>query len=919
VGVFPYTEGYARTLRFSRSGSLLVMGGGRGGKFGHVVVWDVKSGRRITEVGKEMDCVMSADITPDHSKIVLGSTGKKVKVYDTATGEELYVIAKHTEWVLGTAFSPDGVLLATADRNGNVYVWEAANGGEFLILGQHKGPVTDLAWRSDSNLLASCSDDGTVILWEMNEGKQVKSWSAHGAGVESVSFAPDGKITSCGRDGQVKLWDSNGNKLAESPGQGDIVTKVVALSDGKSCVSANWRGEMKVLSLDKFTELGTLSSNPSQIAQRIVEAERRIVELTAAVPAAEGEVKKAEEAVKAREAQVAAKKKEFADATARAGKLEADLKAAPARLAELDKQLKDQQARRQAQVDVIKKHEQATAQVKPEEEALKKLDAELATLTAEVAKFTKPEQAPQKAAAEKAAGEKKTQADAKRSKLAGLKQSIATAPKPLAEFDKAIKDAQGAIATLNDLKAKGPKDLENQKKSFEVFTKDVAALEKQLAETKAAVPAAQQKLQATKDRLAYFQKQPTFLKAAQFNTNVLAEKEKLVKLETEFADLQGGLKDAEEAKAAALKRIEDTKKIIADSTAAVPALEAEAARLKGELPAVESIVTPSKQQEGQVASQADTQKQALAAKEAELKGLEQEKANRTAAAQKAVADINKALEALNKQRNDVANKLTGPQKISDTKKTEFTKVDGELKAAQQKHAAAMQAVQTTTNDQKAKDAALAAADKAPGDKAAAVAAAKTAHEAAKKAATDAQNALTAATAAVKKAEEVMRARRGEWENAEKGAAPLRTQLGNIDNQIAAQKKTLAEKQAEPANADKDFAAKAQPVQAAIAATKTALEPLEKQLAEIRAKLAADTKVIEAKRAEVAKAQADAGAARKRITDGQKAIETSTAEIAEKEKAITETNAEIAKLEPQLPPMREKVKKLNDQYLAMLPK
>src|SRR5688572_3114793 len=32
VGVFPYTEGYARSLRFSRSGSLLVMGGGKGGK-----------------------------------------------------------------------------------------------------------------------------------------------------------------------------------------------------------------------------------------------------------------------------------------------------------------------------------------------------------------------------------------------------------------------------------------------------------------------------------------------------------------------------------------------------------------------------------------------------------------------------------------------------------------------------------------------------------------------------------------------------------------------------------------------------------------------------------------------------------------------------------------------------------------------
>ncbi|MCX6852206.1 MAG: hypothetical protein NTY98_25230, partial [Verrucomicrobia bacterium] len=152
VGIFPYTEGYARSLRFSRNGSLLIMGGGRGGKNGHAIVWDVKTGKRITEVGKEFDQVMSADISPDHKHIVIGSPSKKVKVYSTANGEEEYVISKHTEWVMSTTFSPDGVLLATSDRNGNVNVWEAENGGEFYILGQHKASCVDLAWRADSNI-----------------------------------------------------------------------------------------------------------------------------------------------------------------------------------------------------------------------------------------------------------------------------------------------------------------------------------------------------------------------------------------------------------------------------------------------------------------------------------------------------------------------------------------------------------------------------------------------------------------------------------------------------------------------------------------------------------------------------------------------------------------------------------------------
>ena len=205
AGVLPYAEGHARSLKFSANGSLLILGGGRGGKSGHAVVWDVRTGRRVTEVGKEFDQVMSADITPDHRKIAFGTNTKKVKCFDVATGEELYVIAKHTEWVTGADFSPDGVLLATSDRNGNVFVWEADNGGEFYNLGQHKGVVTDLAWRADSNVLASCSADGVIMTWEMKTGKQVASWSAHGGNVRSVAFLPDGRLLSAGADGTTAL------------------------------------------------------------------------------------------------------------------------------------------------------------------------------------------------------------------------------------------------------------------------------------------------------------------------------------------------------------------------------------------------------------------------------------------------------------------------------------------------------------------------------------------------------------------------------------------------------------------------------------------------------------------------------------------------------------------------------------------
>lgn len=306
AGILPYPEGYARSLKFSANGSLLVMGGGRGGKIGHAIVWDVKTGKRVTEIGKEFDQVMSADISPDHRKVVLATNTKKVKCFDVANGEQLYLITKHTEWVTGTQFSPDGVLLATADRNGNVFVWEADNGGEFYNLGQHAGSVTDLAWRADSNILASCSADGTISTWEMKTGKRVANWSAHGK-VQSVAFTPDGKVLTCGADGNTALWDINGSRIqqAQSIHQEDIVSKVVALYDSKVFVTGNWLGEVRMFDVATGRDLTRVSSNPPKIADRLMETEKRLAELEPTLAPAEVAVKAAEARIPAAEAALA--------------------------------------------------------------------------------------------------------------------------------------------------------------------------------------------------------------------------------------------------------------------------------------------------------------------------------------------------------------------------------------------------------------------------------------------------------------------------------------------------------------------------------------------------------------------------------------------------------------------------------------
>ena len=92
LGILPYEEGFIESLKFSRNGKLIIASGGRGGKSGNVIGWEVESGRRVLDVGSEQDTILTADISADQSLIAIGGTNKLIKVFDLATNEVLYQI-----------------------------------------------------------------------------------------------------------------------------------------------------------------------------------------------------------------------------------------------------------------------------------------------------------------------------------------------------------------------------------------------------------------------------------------------------------------------------------------------------------------------------------------------------------------------------------------------------------------------------------------------------------------------------------------------------------------------------------------------------------------------------------------------------------------------------------------------------------
>ncbi len=371
LGVLPFEEGFPYVLKFSRNGSLLLAGGGRGGKHGLVAIFDVKTGARVFEVGDELDAVLAADINNDHSLVALGGPRKIVRIYSVAEGALLHEIKKHTDWIYALEFSPDGVLLATADRNGGMFVWEAETAREYQNLAGHGGAVTDLSWRLDSNVLASCSEDGTVRLWEMEGGSQVRNWGAHGGGAWSVEFTHDGRLVTAGRDRQVKVWDQNGSQLKGLDGLTDIGLECVFTHDGRRVIAGDWAGEIRMWNVEDGQVVASLAMNPPPLEAQALRAAEAAAAAEALARQAVAEAAAAQQAVDGLAAALAAAAERLAQAADDAAKASAQ--------AEIDRLTAEKAAAEQMLAEKRSRAEAAAARAAAARATADRLSSELAS------------------------------------------------------------------------------------------------------------------------------------------------------------------------------------------------------------------------------------------------------------------------------------------------------------------------------------------------------------------------------------------------------------------------------------------------------------------------------------------------------------------------------------------------------------
>jgi len=257
IGRLAFPEGEPHVIRFSRNGAVLLVAGGRPVESGRVVLFDVRTGKRLAEIGDEIDTVLAADLSPNQRLVALGGSGRVVKVYSTTDGKLRYRLTKHTDWITALAFSPNGETLATADRAGGIHLWNAESGGIVLNLIEHKAAVRSLAWRADSKLLASTGEDGRVVWWDVEDGfPAINRPNAHPPqrppgtfgkipdGVLDARFDSKGNLITVGRDQMVRWWNPAGNGTKALPLEKGI-PNACAVSVGGVAIAGDTSGAVR--------------------------------------------------------------------------------------------------------------------------------------------------------------------------------------------------------------------------------------------------------------------------------------------------------------------------------------------------------------------------------------------------------------------------------------------------------------------------------------------------------------------------------------------------------------------------------------------------------------------------------------------------------------------------------------------------
>mgnify|MGYP000541796303 FL=1 len=223
------------TLAVSPDSSILASGGSDN----NLILWDLKTGRRVRTIPAHKAAVNSIAFSNDGQTIASGSDDKTVRLWNVTTGSRLLTLIGHAGAINAIALSRDGQTLASGGEDKTVRLWNLGTGEVRRIITGHAGPVNAVAFSPNGQVVATASSDNTIRLSNVQDGKRTRTFKGHSSWVRTIAFSPDSRTLISG-GGDIIVWDlKTGKERSTLSGHSQFVNSVAVSRDSKTLVSGS--------------------------------------------------------------------------------------------------------------------------------------------------------------------------------------------------------------------------------------------------------------------------------------------------------------------------------------------------------------------------------------------------------------------------------------------------------------------------------------------------------------------------------------------------------------------------------------------------------------------------------------------------------------------------------------------------------
>lgn len=209
--------------------------------------------------------VLSAEFSPDGSRVLTWSSDGTARLWNTTTGIELLTILGHERNVLGAAFNGDGSRILTWSSDGTARLWNAVTGKPVLPPLRHEDEVRGAAFNGDETRILTWSLGGTARLWDTATGEQVLVLP-HAGPVFGAAFNGNGtRILTWSGDSTARLWDTATGELVLVLRHAEPVLGAAFNGDGTRILTWSGDGTAQLWGAANGEQIGPLMGHEDEV------------------------------------------------------------------------------------------------------------------------------------------------------------------------------------------------------------------------------------------------------------------------------------------------------------------------------------------------------------------------------------------------------------------------------------------------------------------------------------------------------------------------------------------------------------------------------------------------------------------------------------------------------------------------------